>query len=122
MRTPKVTDATVNDLLKRYAAAAAAHDEATLKGDYRVANKQHDIVAAVYRELRNRGPEAQRSLLGLIDHPNEAVRAWAAAHALEFAPAEGEPVLELIANGTGILSFTVRVTLDEWKKGALHFP
>ena len=122
MKAQKIGNVTVADLLRMYSAAAVAHNEATVQGDHRTANKQHDIVATVYRELRARGPEAQRSLLGLLDHPSEAVRGWAAAHALEFAPEDGKPVLEAIAAGAGIWAFTAGVTLEEWKKGVLRFP
>ncbi|MCO5050790.1 MAG: DUF2019 domain-containing protein [Verrucomicrobiae bacterium] len=115
-------NADVGMLLKLYVEAAVAHYCATEKGDYRTANRQHDVVAAAYRELRGRGIEAQRSLLVLLDHPNEAVRAWAAAHALEFAPDEGEPILQSIAKGSGVCKLNATITLDEWKKGALKFP
>ncbi|MEJ0091346.1 MAG: DUF2019 domain-containing protein [Limisphaerales bacterium] len=118
----EMQNAPIGELLKSYAAAAAAHGEATEKGDYRVGNKQHDIIVATYREIRARGLEAQRSLFGLLDHPNEAVRLVAAAHALEFAPEEGATVLELLAKGTSIHGFSARITLEEWKKGSLKFP
>lgn len=122
MTAKKIQNAPISELLKIYAAAATAHGEATAKGDYRAANKQHDIVVAAYREFRARGLEAQRSLFGLLDHPHEAVRGWAAAHALEFAPEEGAPVLESLAKSASIYGFTARVTLEEWKKGTLKFP
>ena len=122
MTTKQLQIAPIGELLKIYAAAAAAHGEATNKGDYIVGNKQHDIIVAVYRELRARGLEAQRSLFGLLDHPNEAVRGMAAADALEFAPEEGAPVLESLGKSTSIHGFTARVTLEEWKKGTLKFP
>ena len=61
-------------------------------------------------------------LLALLDHPDTSVRAWAAAHALEFAPAEGEPVLEEIASGADILAFNAEMTLTVWREGELRFP
>ncbi len=122
MTKEQIRSASIADLLKIYVAAATARGEATEDGDYRAGNKQHDVIVAAYREFRARGPEAQRSLLGLLDHPNESVRGMAASHALEFAAEEGAPVLELIAKSESIHGFTARITLEEWKKGTLKFP
>lgn len=122
MKVSQLPKASVADLLKAYAEAAAAHGAASAKGDYRKANPQHDSLAVIYRELRARGSEAQRSLLGLLDHPDEAVRGWAASHALDFAPDEGEPVLEALTTSAGIWKLTSEMTLKEWRKGTLSFP
>lgn len=51
-----------------------------------------------------------------------SVRVWAAAHALEFAPERGEPVLSHVAAEKGILSFNARMTLEVWRAGDLRFP
>lgn len=112
----------VNELANEYVSAAIAHGNASTSGDYREANLQHDIVQDVYRELRSRGKSAQNVLLGLLDHPNEAVRGWAAFHALEFAPEKGEPVLEALSRSLGISGFNAEMTLKEWRKGSLKFP
>lgn len=122
MKPKELAKASVADLLRAYAEAASAHGAASAKGDYRKANPQHDALAAIYRELRSRGPEAQRSLLGLLDHSDEAVRGWVASHALEFAPEEGQPVLEALATSSGIWKLTSRLTLQEWRNGRLSFP
>ena len=80
------------------------------------------MVADVYRELRARGAEAQSALLPLLDHENDAVKCWAASHALEFAPERGEPVLTRLARGRLALAFSARQTLREWRNGNLSFP
>jgi hypothetical protein len=61
-------------------------------------------------------------LLSLLDHPSNAVRAWAAFHALEFAPQEAEPVLEDLSKIPGIEGLDSEITLREWRKGTLKFP
>lgn len=110
-------------LVRRYSIAAAAHGAAKESGSYKKANKQHDIIAGIYRELRARGLEAQLALLDLLDDPNPSVRGWAAAHALEFAPARGELVLrELARRMPGLIGLGAEMTLREWRKGALRFP
>jgi hypothetical protein len=122
MKSNQLTKASVTDLLKAYAEAASAHGAASAKGDYRKANPQHDTLAKIYRQLRSKGPEAQRSLLGLLDHPDDAIRGWAASHALDFAPDEGEPVLEALTTSSGVWKLIARMTLEKWRQGNLSFP
>jgi len=63
-------------------------------------------------------------LLGLLDSPDVGVKLWAASHALEFAPTDGELVLEALSRSSeiGISKLTAETTLKEWKKGSLKFP
>ncbi len=122
MEQDQFTKTSIADLLKMYSEAASAHGISTAKGDYREGNKQHEIIAAVYRELRRRGLDAQRSLLILLDSPDDAVRNWSASHSLEFAPEAGEPVLESLATNSGIQGFNAKMVLKEWRKGTLSFP
>ena len=122
MKKKEIETADAQTLVAAYRAAAVANGRATEESDHRTANRQHDIVAAIYRELRKRGDSAQRELLALLDDINPHVRAWAAAHALEFAPDRGEPVLRRLANGAGVVGLNAEMTLREWTKGSLTFP
>jgi hypothetical protein len=107
------------DLIARYADAAKRHGAATVSGS-RPANEEADLIAAVYRELRRRNSED--ALLRLLESGDDGVRCWAAAHALEFAPEHGEPVLVRLADSPGLLGFTAEMTLREWRRGRLRFP
>jgi hypothetical protein len=118
----KARGADTSELVRLYAEAAAEHRAASQEGDYKTANRQHDIVAGVYRELRRRGTESQRALLQLLAHPNLGVREWAAAHALEFDPDEGVRVLEELRSETGVVGLSAEYVLREWKSGKLRFP
>jgi hypothetical protein len=112
----------IDSVLRLYTDAAAAHGEASDNGDYKTGNEQHKIIETVYRELRTRGPDAQLALLPLLAHVDSNVRCWAAAHALEFAPAEGEAALNELSLQGGLIGFGAETTLKEWRKGALRFP
>jgi hypothetical protein len=84
-----------------------------------VANENADRIAAIYRELRRRGAESV--LLTLLNSRDEGVLAWA-AHALEFAPERGEPVLVSISERPGLIGFDAEITFGERRSGRLRFP
>jgi hypothetical protein len=115
-------DSPVDELVANYRIAASAHRRATARGDHVAANGHHEVVAAIYRELRRRGITAQNELLPLLKDPDPAIKGWAAAHALEFAPDVAEPVLAEIASGRGMQALNAEMTLDVWRKGKLSFP
>lgn len=119
VRVEGVEDAGTDELVARYARAARRHGHATLEETH-VGNSDADEIAAIYRELRTRGKQA--TLLALLDVNEPSVQVWVAAHALEFAPEEGEPVLARLAKDESVLGFTAKVTLDEWRDGRLRFP
>jgi hypothetical protein len=114
--------ADVTQLVKLYEEAARARGKELAKGNIRIANRRSSDVADIYRELRRRGPTCQEALLPLLMHDDPHVRGWAAAHALEFSPAEGESVLAGLAEDSGELGFEARMTLELWRKGELRFP
>jgi Domain of unknown function (DUF2019) len=117
----RLKDESTDELVARYRDAARGHGEAIRQGDSRTANRDADVVASVYRELRERQRESV--LLILLEDPDPSVRGWAGAHALEFAPTEGEPVMEaLVTEGEGIEGFNAEITLEEWRAGRLRFP
>ena len=110
-------------LVKQYREAAVAHDKASFNGEYKIANRYARTIINIYRELRRRGREAQNSILPLLNDEDLNVRAWAGAHALEFAPEQGEPaLLELTKLGPGLHRLTAEVCLEQWRNGTLKFP
>ena len=110
-------------LIEHYEKAAVRHGEATLSGANDEANQAHDDIAAIYRELRRRGPMAQRGLLPLLERSDAGVRLWAASHALEFCPEAGETVLEAVKRSVGgLVGFSAAMTLQQWRAGTLSFP
>lgn len=119
--TPEaMSSASVEQLVSWYAEAAGAHLQASEVGDSESANQQHEILAAVYRELRRRGE--RRALLSLLSSENLGVRSWAGAHALEFAEAQGERALEELSRDPGLPGFNAQMTLAAWREGNLSFP
>ncbi len=117
-----VKHAEVAALVTMYREAALRHGAATEQGDQRRANRHHDEIACIYRELRSRGDQARSALLPLLDDIEEHVRAWAGAHALEFAPERAVKMLQRLAQRPGLVGFNAAMILQEWQSGSLRFP
>lgn len=111
-----------DQLVELYQRAASEHGRADAQKRYRQGNPAADRIAAIYHEIRNRGVEHQRALLPLLLSDDTGVRCWAAAHALEFEPRQGEAVLLEIARGKGMDGFSARMTLKLWHEDKLQFP
>src|SRR5438105_3206183 len=92
--------ASISELVAEYERAASAHGVATRTGDRTMSNRAHHRLSSVYRILRERGLDAQKALLPLLDNVDPAVRLWAGAHALEFAPDQGRETLAILESGT----------------------
>lgn len=121
--TDDLERAEVPTLIEQYVDSAVKHGRASQVGRHEDANAAYEVLARAYRELRRRGPQAQDLLRPLLAHPDPFVRAWAGAHALEFAPEEGEATLRALADtDPGLAGFDAKITLDEWRAGRLHLP
>jgi hypothetical protein len=121
MKDPDLTNSSLDGLVEQYTAAAIAHGAATEASDSKIGNLQADLLVAINRELRRRGPEAHRELLKLLVHSNPSVRSWAGCNALEFAPTEAERALESVAQiPKSLVAFTAEWTLREWRAGRLR--
>jgi hypothetical protein len=122
MKRTRLATADVSELVATYRDAASAHGDATEQADYKAANEMAETVAIVYSQLRRRGRQAQEQLLSLLGDPEPGVRLWAASHALEFAPAEGEAALEQLRAIGKLVGLSAETTLREWREGRLRFP
>src|SRR5262245_28941405 len=120
MTEPPNDSAHLESLVRQYSEAALRHGQATEKGDYLTANAAHDELASVYRKIRELGANAQRSLLPLLSDADVGIRLWAASHALEFSPDDGVRVLsELERMPKSFVAFSAKMTLQQWRLGAL---
>lgn len=120
MTARKFQRASVEELVHWYEESSIAYGQAIEAADSRSANRAADKISAAYRELRSRGATSQ--LLPLLQNENETVRTNVAAHALEFAPELGEPVLLWIAKQPGLNGLAAEYALKAWREGTLNFP
>ncbi len=110
----------LEQIKKTFIDAAASHGEATETGDYNRGNKQYKAIVKTYKQLKDQkgGIEA---LHQLMYHSNLSVQSWAASVLLDIYTEEAEKVLQSIADGHGLVGFSAKMTLQEWKKGNLKF-
>jgi hypothetical protein len=120
MNVRNLQRASTEELVQEYEQAAVAYGQALAAADHHAANRAHDRIASAYRELRSRA--AASHLLPLLRSENENVRSFVAAHALEFAPEQGEPVLMGFASRPGRLRTPAEYALKAWREGTLKFP
>ena len=110
----------IETLVVAYREAAGRHGRAKTS---QTANKAAEELAATYRKIREQGHDAMARLLPLLADQDPSVRCWAAAHALEFAPEQGEAVLAELSGGPpGPIRANATMTLREWRAGHLRFP
>ena len=117
---------TLSLLVKQYADAAIAHEEASKRGDYKVANREYAKLTRIYRKLEQDPVLAQGVISELFNSSHYSVLEWASAHALglNISVARAEKMLEEISQMTdiGIVRLGAEMTLKEWqRKGKLTF-
>ena len=115
-----------DEVLQLYITAAMLHGEATMKGDYKTANKQYKKLEKIYKRLEKDHVLAANLLEILFRHVDASVRMWASAHALDLNIRTDDAVRILEQNSKdqsiGILRVSSEKTISEWKrKGGLKF-
>ncbi|OJT22044.1 hypothetical protein BO221_25225 [Archangium sp. Cb G35] len=118
MKKARLKELSIEQLIEMTRTASAERWRTINAGKSKDGNRMFDLLVAIRRELRARGLDAQRQLLGLIDDPEPGTRCWAAVSVLEFAPGEGERVLaELAKLPDSLVGFSAEMTLEQWKAG-----
>ncbi|HYO72919.1 MAG TPA: DUF2019 domain-containing protein [Archangium sp.] len=118
MKKTQLKKLPVEQLIELARTTSAERWRAIEVGKPKDGNRMFDLLVAIRRELRMRGPDAQRQFLSLLDDPDPGTRCWAAVSVLEFAPSEGERVLaELAKLPDSLVGLSAEMTLEQWKAG-----
>ena len=118
MKKTQLKKLSVGQLIEMTRTASAERWRAIYAGKPKDGNRMFDLLVTIRRELRMRGMDAQRQLLGLLDDPDPGTRCWAAVSVLEFAPSEGERVLAEVAKlPESLVGFSAEMTLEQWRAG-----
>src|SRR4051794_29489504 len=98
MKTARLQDMSVTDLVERFVAIALAQDEALRWDEIGKYNRLYDQMEEVKAELKNRASDERHALLPLHTHPNAQVRLKAAIATLAVAPESAGLVLQAISD------------------------
>lgn len=104
-------------LMKRFAAAAAAHHEALEAMDEGRANAQARMLSALHRALMLEGEPGRERLVSLLENSVPAVAGMAAVFLLHLCPGRCLPVLRNLASQPGLLGFRAGVAVERWESG-----
>ena len=107
----------VNNALECFRESAVIHCEATESGNYKLGNKNYDIVVKAIDYLIK--DKAIDQLLQFLNDPNMSVRGCAATYLLPIYEKEALSTLNYIAQSKGIIAGNARTTIQEWEKGNL---
>ena len=111
----------VEEAVELYVNNARIHGEASETGNYRKANKAHDIIRKCEKYLYDNN--SMILLEKYLNDPANGVRNWVSYDLLPVIPEKAIKVKEDIANGPfGAAKATASTTLELWKKGELTFP
>ena len=103
--------------IERFRDIAEKRWEYLEKGDSKNGNKCFDELEKMIIELK-----AENNLKGLIvllEYPDDGVKLETASKLLSLYPTKSVQVLESLAMGRGILPFTAKQTLKQWKAGKM---
>jgi Domain of unknown function (DUF2019) len=98
MKSSKLQDVTVPQLVERYTAIGIDQDKASLRGEYAKFNRLFDQMVAIEDELKARDGDQRRELLRLYEHPNAQVRLNAMKATLAVAPEPAHRALHALAD------------------------
>jgi len=94
--------------------------EATLKGDYKVNNREGDKLTKLFKQFEKNSNLADACLTDLLASSNVVVQTKAAAYclALKRNTLEAENTLKKIRDNpeNGIFGFNARMVLEVWEK------
>ena len=96
------------------------HGEWIEKGDYKKANQAFNDILINFNILKKENSSLE-NLVPLLNNKNNSVRYWTAFFLLRSKEILAVKTLEDISDKKGIVAFSARTTLKEWKNKSLSF-
>lgn len=109
----------INSLIEQFTKAAIKHGEATKEGKHRIVNKQYKVIEKSVDELKSI-ENGINKLENLLEHQSDYVKLWSARYLLLIKEKKSKETLVKLIKKSGLLGFTAKITLDEWKNGNLR--
>lgn len=97
MKKIDIRQATVPELVDRFAAVCVEQNNALFQDEVAEFNRPYDRMAAISEELKCRSGDQRRALVALLGHRDIQVRLQVARMSLAVAPRESRRALEAIA-------------------------
>lgn len=107
----------IHDLVTAFVEASRRHYQATLDGDYKVANREVDQINELFSKVRERGPEAREALVQIATSADDAAAVMAAAYSLKYDPERSLLALKRLSKSSGILGFKASQAIKRWTSG-----
>ncbi|QYR21275.1 hypothetical protein KZ483_26945 [Paenibacillus sp. sptzw28] len=103
----------------RFIEACSNHGEGTESGNYKKANKAAHKIFDIVTELKKQNN--LEYLFKFIEHDNDSVRLWSSSYLLDIDNENRaiDTIKKLIGKPKSLVSFSAKVTIDEWEKGTL---
>ena len=107
-------------LVRRFATAARAHQEALEALDEARAVAQVRLISGLFASISSEGEGGRTALLDLTDSDDPVAAGMAAVYAMRFDPDRCLAVLRRLAAEEGLLGFRAGVAVERWEKGEWH--
>jgi|GEM_PF-2146185 len=113
-------NSTIKDALAFFEEAALRHTEATMTGDYKIANKAFNDIIKARTFLQKIGEESALQIF--FSHQRAGVKTWAAAFLLKSMEHEAISALkEVSLDENKVIAGNAAMTLKEWEAGRLNW-
>jgi hypothetical protein len=107
-------------LVRRFATAARAHQEALETLDEERAAAQVRLISGLFAAIIREGEGGQVALLALTDSDDPVAVGMAAVFALRLDPERCLAVLRRLSAEEGLLGFRAGIAVERWEKGEWH--
>ena len=104
-------------LLRRFAIAAQAHENALEDMDEERANDHARVISGLYAAIIREGGRGREALLTLLVNDSPVVMGLAAVYSLRYNPSRALEVLHRLAEQGGMLGFRSSIAIERWENG-----
>ncbi len=107
----------IKSIIELFSISAKNHYLATIKGDWKTANKEISKLREVYKKICKINGSARKELLILTENNDLAIASMAAFYSLNYDPEKSISILEKISNEPGIIGFQAKQAIQRWNEG-----
>jgi hypothetical protein len=113
---------TIEELMAECRELARVRGRALERGDSKSANRNYDKLVRLVPLIRAFGDAGTAALITLTTDDDDAVACLAAIYTLPVDEERALALLEGLAAKRGIVAFTAKMCIEQWKKGEMKLP